>query len=244
MEDRSGSVTMEILLRNHSSIGDLPAAELITVAAWYIWWQRRQFVKGETISDAHHSAISIKVLAMNYVRAATPNQLVRKRDQMWKKPTRGKVKINVDASFHEDILSGATGAIARDDTGQFLAAASWVLPHINSAVSLEILAIRNGLYLAAHIGCSKVIVESDSQLALEAVEKFESYLGQEAAIVMECNELKANYASVSFDNCTREANAIADCLAKSSFNSKSSSMWDATPPDFISQLIVTDLAII
>jgi hypothetical protein len=34
---------------------------------------------------------------------------------------RGFSKLNVDASFHVDLYSGATGAVIRDDTGAFIA---------------------------------------------------------------------------------------------------------------------------
>lgn len=44
-EDRSGSVTLEILGRAQDVADNLPKAELFAVAAWYIWWQRLQFVK-------------------------------------------------------------------------------------------------------------------------------------------------------------------------------------------------------
>ncbi|XP_073357688.1 uncharacterized protein [Aegilops tauschii subsp. strangulata] len=155
---------------------------------------------------------------------------------MWKRPNRGSVKINVDASYNAETLSGPTGAIARDDKGQFLSAATWYIPHVSSAVSAELIAIRNGLYLAANIGCNRVIIESDSALAIEAVNNHDNYFGQDAATVVECKMLASDYASASFDNCFREANSMADSLAKFSFTS-TSSVWDSTPPDLISHLI-------
>ena len=58
-EDRSRSVTMEILERNQENCGDLPMAELIVVAAWSIGWQRRQFVRGDTIQSPDRTSVSI-----------------------------------------------------------------------------------------------------------------------------------------------------------------------------------------
>lgn len=79
-EDRSGSVTMEILGRVQAAVCGLLKAELIAVAAWYIWWQRRQFVKGERIQAPDRSAISIKVLCTNFsIHAQTTNQKARSR---------------------------------------------------------------------------------------------------------------------------------------------------------------------
>src|SRR4051812_8954288 len=41
-EDRSGSDTCEFLARLKGTSVEFPKAELIVVACWYIWWQRRQ----------------------------------------------------------------------------------------------------------------------------------------------------------------------------------------------------------
>ena len=97
MDGRSRSGTMEVLERNQSHVGDVPVAELIVVASWFIWWQRRQFVKRETIQTPYRIAISIKVLTTNFVRASTAKQPAWKKDHMCKRPNKGRVKINVDA---------------------------------------------------------------------------------------------------------------------------------------------------
>lgn len=76
-QDRSGSITVEILSRIKSVTEGLPTAEFIMVAAWYLWWQRRQHVKGETVQTADRVALSIRVLATNFFRAYT-NKAARK----------------------------------------------------------------------------------------------------------------------------------------------------------------------
>ena len=151
IQDRSGYVNLDTLIRLQKLAGDIQMAELILVAMWFIWWQRRQVSKGETISTPEQSAISIRVLATNFVRANTPKLATYKKDQVWKKPGRGVIKLNVDASFHEENLHGACGVVARDDHDKLLGAATQVLPHVSSAGSAEILAIRSGLYLAANL---------------------------------------------------------------------------------------------
>ena len=118
------------------------------------------------MQNAERSAISIKVLLTNFMRAANSKSPKRKLDQMWKKPSKGFVKINVDASFVAKTLSGASGAVARDENGNFISAASWLMPHVPNVDSAEMTAIRNGFYLAASIGCSKLTIESVALLLL------------------------------------------------------------------------------
>ena len=201
-------------------------------------------MKGETIHTPDRTALSIKVLATNFVRANSPNQPTRMLDQIWRKPDLGIVKINVDASFHADTMAGACGAVARDEHGTFIAAASWILSHVVSADSAEIYAIRFGLILAANVGCTKIVIESDSLNALEAASNPEAYMGGDAAVIIEATILAMEFSSVSFVHCRREANLVADSLAKHCFSTRVSEVWDSFSPDFILSKIINDLAII
>jgi ribonuclease HI len=243
-QDNSGSVTLEILSKVEGGSGEVPIPELMMVAAWYIWWQRREFVKGETIHTPERTAICIRVLATNYVRAYRPKYKNRSGDFMWKKPSTGMIKINVDASVNLENGDGATGAIARDDRGAFIAAATWVLPAVVSVDSAEITAIKNGLYLAGQIGCNSLQIESDCSYAVDAINLDDGYQGpdvatiaeckdliREFATIAECKDLIREFAKVHFTYCFREANAAADGLAKHCYSFRSPSFWDVYIPD-------------
>ena len=86
-------------------------AELIVVAAWHMLWQQRRFMEDEAIQSHDRVAISIKVLATNFVSAATPKQIVQNRDHMSKRPNQGCVKVNVEASVQSEMLTGTTGVV-------------------------------------------------------------------------------------------------------------------------------------
>ena len=90
-----------------------------------------------------------------------------------------------------------------------------------SVDTAEMIAIRNGFYLAGKIGCNVVYIESDSSNAVSALNS-ETVLGQEAAILLESKEMGSNYAKYEVSNCPKEANCVADCIAKSSLASRSS----------------------
>ena len=139
---------------------------------------------------------------------------------MWKKPDRGAVKINVDASFCAENLSGATGAVARDDKGDFIASANWFIPHVSNVDAAEIIAVRNGMILSERIGCNSLIIESDSTVAVEAFNQQETYFGPEAAIIRECKQMELEFAKTFFVHCFRKANEVADSLARNSLTSR------------------------
>lgn len=106
------------------------------------------------------------------------------------------------------------------------------------------MAIRNGIYLLASIGCTSAEVESDCSFAVESIQLMDDYMGADSAIVAECKQLSIDFTKLSFKHCFREANQVADELAKQCFSSKSSGSWDAVVPDFISHLLVNDMTII
>jgi hypothetical protein len=84
-------------------------AELVLTAGWYIWWERRQKVHGESIQFPNRSALSIIVLARNYMLAKKKPHA--KPEEGWCKPLERKLMINVDAAFDVDSGKGATGVV-------------------------------------------------------------------------------------------------------------------------------------
>jgi ribonuclease HI len=86
---------------------------------------------------------------------------VRKRNK-WKRPPEGKILMNIDGSFRDVQGIGGTGAIIRDSNGSFIAGSCFYLEHVGDASISEIMALKEGLLLAQRIGCSSLIIHSDS----------------------------------------------------------------------------------
>ena len=53
------------------------------------------------------------------------------------------------------------GVIVRDNTRGVLAAAHSFVPHLVDAPMAEAYALKEGLMLAQHIGCNRLIIQSD-----------------------------------------------------------------------------------
>jgi ribonuclease HI len=80
----------------------------------------------------------------------------------------GHMKVNVDGSFHHDSHAGSIGAVIQNSNGDFVAASTVFLPHIMFRAAAEAMAMREGLSLVNRIGCTNVIMESDSTETIEA----------------------------------------------------------------------------
>jgi hypothetical protein len=70
----------------------------------------------------------------------------------WIPPPEGLVKINVDATTSKNTAKSAFAAVPRGDDGSFLGASTVVLSGLSDAKTLEAMACREGLALAADIG--------------------------------------------------------------------------------------------
>jgi ribonuclease HI len=85
---------------------------------------------------------------------------------MWVKPGANSYKLNIDACFFPN-GTGATGAVLRDDKGQAVAGASFIWEHLLDATT-EAIALQKGLQLIEDLGCSLVVIESDSLELVQA----------------------------------------------------------------------------
>jgi ribonuclease HI len=161
--------------------------------------------------------------------------------QHWETPLTRQLKVNVDGSFHLEEREGAAGAAIRDCEGKFIAASSVFLTNISSAGVVEAMAMREGLALANRLGCSTVIMESDSLETIDACTGSESWWGESAAIFADCVDLAALIDKVAFKHCPREANEVAHEIASNSYSTRNSYNWVDEPPDFIICKMLNDV---
>jgi hypothetical protein len=90
------------------------------------------------------------------------------------------------------------------------------------------------------VGCNNIQADSDSMDVIEACSGEEAWWNESAATYADCMDMVATIGSVSFSHCPREANVVADELARYSFLNKLSCNWVDDPPSFILNSIVND----
>jgi hypothetical protein len=84
--DRTEQQMIEEVIKGERKVpylNNVGLAELILTGSWYIWWERRGFVHGESVQNASRSAMSIAFLSCNYMRAQSKTTKVCRG---WKKP--------------------------------------------------------------------------------------------------------------------------------------------------------------
>jgi ribonuclease HI len=243
--ERSGSCVLEEILRrsnqNTPILGMLKIKETIAVACWYVWWQRREMVKGETVSEPFRTAFAIQAITANYVSASSANPI--EREHTWKKPAKGEYKLNIDASFREN-GRGSSGAVLRNDRGEAIAGYAGPLNHVFNAATAEALALLKGLEFLEQLGVSSVNIESDSLELIQACKSEIEIWSPYTAVLADCFLKAHSFKDISFEHCRREANQVAHQLAKFSFESNSVVSWDDAPPSFIIPFVLDDVTML
>jgi hypothetical protein len=95
--------------------------------------------------------------------------------------------VNVDTGFDENGGCGSVGSIIRDYSGGVLAAAHSFVPHLVDAPMAEAYALQEELMLAQHIGCNRLIIQSDYMDVIQIMKDRDFSTNSAAAIDDDCN---------------------------------------------------------
>ena len=118
--------------------------------------------KERTVDEVCHiiqrHAIELSPRICNPVSAfAQESSVPHPATAMWKKPQASWVKMNFDAAFSEQRKDGAWGFVARDDSGEFIAAAAGKLRHLRDALQAETEACVAAIEGAVALGLNRDI---------------------------------------------------------------------------------------
>lgn len=233
--DRSGSAVLEFLLLEPDSpleiMPNLNYKEVIAAGCWYLWWLRRRHTHHDSCPLSFRWTTSVLAIVGNYVKSITQRRELN--EHKWKRPEARFIKVNVDASYHEEEGSGATAAIIRDEKGRFIAAQCKFIRFAADAVTTEAMAMRDGLNLANRLGFNRVEAESDSLNVVNYCQGQHQWWDAAAAIYAECIDSATSIGKVIFTHCFREANVTAHELAKYSYCNKCDDSWTNKPPVFL-----------
>ncbi|XP_062021254.1 uncharacterized protein LOC133737772 [Rosa rugosa] len=149
--------------------------------------------------------------------------------------------MNVDGAFLPSIQYVGTWGVLRNAHGQFLAAFSHRVNFVSSPLHSELLALKNGLEMLQAMQITKVVVESDCQVAVQAVSNEFSDLSPFSALIAEVKGLLSDSEDVCIRFSPRQANTVAHRLASFSFDSNVHHEWFVKAPGLILDALMYDL---
>ncbi|CAJ2647159.1 unnamed protein product [Trifolium pratense] len=187
---------------------------------WSIWKQRNNQIWNNVI-DAQHFVFSRAINMLQdwkAVRIVTSKPGPTVQDsavRSWRRPTIGRVKCNIDASFPPSSDRVGIGICIRDEHGAFvLAKTEWFTPKCEVHIG-EALGLLSALKWVHELQLGPVDFEFDSKRVVDSFHSSVKDYSEFGVIMDHCNLVFNNYyrnSSVEFVR--RQANEVAHCLAK------------------------------
>ena len=137
-------------------------------------------------------------------------------------------------------MSGGTGLIVRDHEGVMLRAHALWFDHATNALCMEARAICEGARLALERGFLRVIIESDSKVAVDLCNDKSSNTSEIMSICNEIREIKRALSSCSIRFVGRDANSVAHLCAKQASSDRRRCLWINYNPGFLDKTLRSD----
>jgi ribonuclease HI len=214
---------------------------MIMCGCWAIWKERNARKHGESRRSVTESVRWVLETTIDLARTGKEKaKKSPKTKARWLPPAAGFLKINTDASFMDDTLSGSTGLVIRNHQGNLVYAQAIWYEHAASARSVEALAIRDAIRLATDKSYNQIIVESDSTEAVNMCAGDEQVRSELLPIFQEIRELKRAFTSCSISFIGREANQAAHLCAKKARSDRRRCLWINFNPSFLASTLISD----
>ena len=143
----------------------------------------------------------------------------------WAPPPQGWHKLNFDGVAQGNPGISGIGCIINDDHGKWIAKVAAPLPpSSNNIVELE--ALERGLQLCENLRLSKIIVEGDSQIILNAIRKKKTPNWVLNSKLQNVLMLLDKFEDIQISHIFREGNKKADVLANMSADGDSKLLYN------------------
>ena len=126
----------------------------------------------------------------------------------------------------------------RDIHGNFIAAQCNFVPVAVDAITMDVMVMRDGLFLSNSLGLNQIESESDFLQVINFCNGQERWWDEAAALFAECVDISTSIGKVIFKHCIRSCNQAAHVLANYRFCNKSTLTWLDEAPDFIVSTLV------
>ncbi|XP_074326830.1 uncharacterized protein LOC141664772 [Apium graveolens] len=143
-----------------------------------------------------------------------PTTVIRREGTKWTRPEQGKLKVNVDASIEQGSSCYSIGMILGDHTGGFLEGKTMKFSRMATVMEAEASAIEEALEWIVSKGVTEVLVESDSQLAVQAINGNASFQLEVGHNIDSCKSILAVRKDICVRHVRRLANRAAHCMAR------------------------------
>ncbi|KAF7812327.1 reverse transcriptase [Senna tora] len=159
----------------------------------------------------------------------------------WTAPSEGWWKLNTDGACAGNPSKMAAAGVIRDSYGNWIRGFSKCLG-LGNSLKAELWAIALGMSMAKDLSCDKLIIESDSLVAIKLITADYDYkslvLG---ALIHFCRLTVRDFMEVQINHIFREGNFCADVMAKQAILDQQALVVFNTVPGFVKACFFADL---
>ncbi|XP_062005816.1 uncharacterized protein LOC133722997 [Rosa rugosa] len=156
----------------------------------------------------------------------------------WSAPPGSFVKINFDGSISRDLA--ASGFIIRDHDGSPVIAATKYVGNSTTPVA-EATTLRDSLIAAKDKGFTRLEVEGDSKLVIDAVNGIVTLPWRLLKLIEDIRTIATSFSQISFKHIYREVNFVADAIADLGHEAMSPMFWSDKVPREASRAVLFDV---
>src|SRR4030067_946497 len=231
------------------------------VVLWSIWkhrnlklWQDASETGAQVLGRAIHMiedwreanlsfSPSVGTGASNTSAASTSHQAPPRGilPPYWKRPSRGRLKCKIDASFSDSLNKTGIGICLRDDEGTFVLAKTVSISPRCPVPLGEVLGLFHAIEWLSDMKFDNVDFALDSQLTTTAFNHHREDVTEFGQVISACKRLfTSSFTNSQVEFNKRQANMVAHTLARVATLSASSTIHIDVPP-CIEQLIINEM---
>lgn len=222
----------------------------ISAVLWGIWFARnKRIFEGKNMTPAFVMDWSTKQIAewrsVNKITGLVPADMrdsERQEIHRWQPPQVGKFKVNVDASVFAGQNSFAVGMVLRNWQGHYISGKTMRFADNVKVMEAEMVGILETLTWLEVLPAPEVIIESDSLMAVNAINKDHTNLLEQGNMVQHCRTLMRERGGVSLEFVRKRANKVAHKMARIPCE-LDSFIVNSSPPLFLLETILSDTLI-
>lgn len=159
----------------------------------------------------------------------------------WKSPAMGSYKLNTDAAVRLGEETYSIGLVLRDHHGDFVTGMVKRLLMVDSVLEVEVAAIREGIHWLSMLPYDNVEIETDSLLAVQAIEQQLTNSLKVGFVVDECRTSIISRPGLSIIFAKRQANKAAHFMARVPCLLDCQSIF-TSPPNMLLETLVYDVS--
>lgn len=222
-----------------------PDLAVVATIFWQIWKKRNHFIfrnQRPNPSMVVESALA-QLSAYQSSAAGTHRSSIRSGldsvppDQLWRPPSKGVLRCNIDGSYQQNKLEGSMASICRDDQGKLTDIYSRCFP-ATSPFESELQALNLSLQHLYHRGFHNIPIDlhTDCLQLVEIVKGLRLPPWEQRPIIDETLFWLSQFPLLSLQHCRRSANLVADWAAKAQLAHPAQNFNLSLPPDLLDLL--------